>query len=747
MTDMMHENPRPLTTLERMKQQTEETGAATIDIGQLINILNRQRHVILAVAGLVVAITLLAIFQIKPSYESTAQIMIDARQNRVVDVEAVMQGLPADQDTVRSEVEIIRSRKLAESVINKLNLWQNPEFNEALRPASPVKALKNFASGLGGKEEDPKTKSELERQKVIDEFLHNLSTDVVRNSRVITIGFKSEDPKTARDVTAKIVDSYLTQQLEDKYEATQRATKWLNERLADLRVKVSSSERAVEEFRAKAGLTRGRDSTISAEGLSDLNTQLIMARTQRAELESRLRQVQSQGGNNLDTNSEVLSSPLIQKLREQESELIRKQADMQQRLGPRHPDMLKVQAELADLKRNIQVEVGRIITGIKNEVEVARSREAALSGNLSSMENRQDKLGEADVKLRELEREADANRTLFETFLNRFKQTSSQEDLQTADARLISAASLPTEAVFPKPKIMIPLSVIIGFGLGVMIALIMEYLDRGFRSMEQVEQHTGLSPLGLVPELATTPGAANTLPQDFVMDKPTSVYAESIRTVRTALLLTDNFGQAARSVLVTSSQPSEGKTSFTLSLARLSAMSGQKIIVIDCDLRRPNVHRGLNLQNKMGMVDLLLGTHKLEEVIQKDKRSNVDVVSTGRSVPNPADLLASENMRKLLADLKSKYDLVIIDSPPVLAVADARVISQLADKTVFLTRWAETARDVVLMAVKQLASNGANLAGILLTRVNLKKNARYGYADSGYYGRKYSQYYSDDATT
>ncbi|HCM83797.1 MAG TPA: hypothetical protein DIS76_04445, partial [Rhodospirillaceae bacterium] len=696
--------------------------------------------------GLVVIVTLLAIFQIKPTYESSAQIMIDARQNRVVDVEAVMQGLPADQDTIRSEVEIMRSRKLAQTVITKLNLWQNPEFNEELRPASPVRAIKEFASGLGGKtNDDPAAKADLEKQKVIEQFLRHLDINVVRNSRVITISFRSENPATARAVATAVVDNYLTQQLEDKYDATQRATKWLNERLAELRVKVTASEQAVEAFRAKAGLTRGRDSTLSSEQLSELNTQLIMARTQRAELESRLRQVQSQRSTSLDTNNEVLSSLLIQKLREQESELIRKQADMQQRLGPRHPDMLKVQAELADLKRNIQAEVGRIISGIKNEVEVARSREAALSGSLNSMENRQDQLGTADVKLRELEREAQANRTLFETFLNRFKQTSSQEDLQTADARLISTANLPTDAVFPKPKVMIPLSIIIGFGLGVMLALLMEYLDRGFRSMEQVEQHTGLSPLGLIPELATVKGAANILPQDFVADKPTSVYAEAIRTVRTALLLTDNFGTTARSVLITSSQPSEGKTSFTLSLARLSAMSGQKIIVIDCDLRRPNVHRGLNLQNKMGMVDILLGTHKLDEVIQKDKRSGVDVVSTGRNVPNPADLLASENMRKLIADLKTRYDLVIIDSPPVLAVADARVLSQLADKTVFLTRWAETPRDVVLMAVKQLASNGANLAGILLTRVNLKKNARYGYADSGYYGRKYSQYYSNDA--
>jgi capsular exopolysaccharide synthesis family protein len=177
----------------------------------------------------------------------------------------------------------------------------------------------------------------------------------------------------------------------------------------------------------------------------------------------------------------------------------------------------------------------------------------------------------------------------------------------------------------------------------------------------------------------------------------------------------------------------------------VSALSGQKIIVIDCDLRRPNVHRGLGLENKMGMVDILLGTHQLAEVLQKDPRSGIDVISTGRSVPNPADLLASDNMRRLLAQLKMVYDLVIIDSPPVLAVADARVLSQLADKTVFLTRWAETARDVVMMAVKQLASSGGNLAGILLTRVNIKKNARYGYADSGYYGRKYSQYYSDGA--
>lgn len=743
---MVTEMHKPLTTLERLQQKTESAVPDAVDVKQLLNIFNRQRHIILSVMGFVIVMTLLVIFQIKPTYESVAQIMIDARQNRVVDVEAVMQGLPADQETVRSEIEILRSHKLAETVINKLNLWQNPEFNIAMRPASPVRAIKEFTANLGASaQNDPAIKLDLEKQKTIEEFLKNLDVSAVRSSRVITIAFRSENPTTARAITSALVENYLTQQLEDKYEATQRANKWLNERLTDLRKKVADSEQAVENFRASAGLTQGKDASLSSEQLSELNTQLIMARTQRAEQESRLRQVQAQSGGDLSSTSEVLNSPLIQKLREQESELIRKKADMGQRLGPRHPDMIKLEAELADLNRNIQVEVGRVISGIKNEVQVARSREGALSASLASMESRQGRIGTADVKLRELQREADANRALFETFLNRFKQTSSQDDLQTSDARMISAANLPAEAAFPKPKIMIPMSVILGLGLGMMVALLMEYLDRGFRSMEQVEQFTGLSPMGLIPELASVPGAAQTLPQDFIVQKPTSVYAEAIRTVRTALLLTDNDGATPKTILVTSSMPSEGKTSFTLSLARLSAMSGQKIIVIDCDLRRPNVHRGLQLENKMGMVDLLLGSHQLAEVIQKDKRTKIDVIATGRSVPNPADLLASDNMRKLIAYLKSQYDLVVIDSPPALAVADARVLSQLADKTIFLTRWAETPRDVVSMAIKQLANSGANLAGILLTRVNLKKNARYGYADSGYYGRKYSQYYSDAA--
>jgi exopolysaccharide transport family protein len=741
----MTENFHPLTALERLRQRTAY--ADSVDINQFINTLNRQRHIILAVTGLVIALTLLVIFQIKPVYESTAQIMIDARQNHVVDVESVMQGMPADQESIRSEIEILRSRKLAETVINKLNLWQNPEFNAALRPASPVKAIKDFAGNLGNAPvKDPNTLVEIQKQKTIDEFLKDLDVSGVRNSRVITIEFRSEKPETARDVTAMLVESYLTAQLEDKYEATQRASAWLNDRIGELRKKVSDSEAAVEQYRASAGLLQGKDSTLSAEQLSELNTQLILARTQRAEMEAKLRQVQAAGGgDSLAATNEVLQSPLIQKLREQESDLIAKQAEMGQRLGPRHPDMIKAQSELADVKQNIQVEVNRIISGMRNDVEVARSREGALSGNLSQMESRQGQLGAADVKLHALEREADANRTLFETFLNRFKQTSSQEDLQTADARLISAASLPTEPVFPKPKIMIPMSLVIGFALGMMIALLMEYLDRGFRSMEQVEQFTGLSPLGLIPELASIPGAGNALPQNYIVEKPTSVFAEAIRTVRTALLLADNSGVAPKTVLVTSSMPSEGKTSFTLSLARLSAMSGQKIIIIDCDLRRPNVHRGLGLDNKMGMVDILLGTHQIADVLQQDKRTKIHAITTGRSVPNPADLLASDNMRRLLATLKANYDLVVIDSPPALAVADARVLSQMADKTLFLTRWAETPRDVVMMAVKQLANSGANLAGILLTRVNLKKNARYGYADSGYYGRKYSQYYSDGA--
>ena len=735
----------PLTAQERLKQKVETATPDVVDIREMLNIMNRQRHIVLAITGLVIALTLLVMFQIKPTYQSTAQIMINARQNHVVDVESVVQGLPADQETVRSEIEILRSHKLAETVINKLSLWQNPEFNAALRPASPVRAIVDFAESIStAMPADAAIKTEIEKQKTIEEFLKNLDVSVVRNSRVISVSFTSENAVLARNVTAAIAESYLTQQLEDKFEATQRATKWLNEHIADLRKKLSDSEQAVEAFRTRSGLVQGKEASISTEQLSELNTQLILARTQRAELESKLRQVESMRSGDLATTTEVLQSPLIQKLREQESELISKQGEMSERLGPRHPDMIRLQTQLAEVRQNIQVEVGRIINGVRNDVQVARSREGALSGSLAQLENRQGQLGTSDVKLRELERESESNRALYETFLNRFKQTSSQEDLQTSDARMISAANLPSEPVFPRPKIMIPMGIVIGFVLGIMIALMMEYLDRGFRSMGQIEQFTGLSPLGLIPELASVPGvAAQTAPQDFIVQKPMSVYAEAIRTVRTALLLTDNAEAPAKTILVTSSMPSEGKTSFTLSLARLSALSGQKIIVVDCDLRRPNVHRGLNLENKMGIVDLLLGTHQLAEVLQRDKRSKIDVITTGRNVPNPADLLASEHMRRLLTQLKNQYDLIIIDSPPALAVADARVLSQLADKTVFLTRWAETPRDVVLMAVKQLADSGANLAGILLTRVNLRKNARYGYADSGYYGRKYSQYYGD----
>ena len=296
-------------------------------------------------------------------------------------------------------------------------------------------------------------------------------------------------------------------------------------------------EQAVETYRAQAGLVQGKDSAISTEQMSELNVQLITARTQRAELESKLRQVQGLSEKNLDTASDVLQSPLIQKLREQESELIQKQAELSNHLGPKHPDMIKIQAELNDVKQNIQVEVNRIVSGLRNDVEVARSREAALAGGLQGLENHQGQQGAAEVKLHALEREADANRTLFETFLNRFKQTSSQEDLQSADARLISAAAVPAEPVFPKPKVMIPAGLLAGLVLGMMLALLMETLDRGFRSMEQVEHYTGLSPLGLVPELPAI-AQQQARPADYVVQHPTSAYAEAIRTVRTAVLLT-----------------------------------------------------------------------------------------------------------------------------------------------------------------------------------------------------------------
>jgi polysaccharide biosynthesis transport protein len=727
----------------------------TVDFHDIFKQIWRRKKVLLGTVLLIVVGSFIIVNQITPRYSSVAQVMIDPRKNQVVDIESVISGLPQDMEAIESELQILKSRRLAERVIKKLRLYNDPEFNttlvkeqiwrkwlklESYIPAQLYELLVPMRNTSALTEEE---KQDRVRVLIVDNFLEKLRLARSGRSRVIEIGFESRNAKTSASVVNTLADSYIVEQLEAKFDATKRATEWLNERVGTLKKTVTDAERAVEHFRRTAGLIQGRGVTLAAQQISELNSQIIIARTQRAEAKARLSQVESllRTEDGVNSSAEVLSSPLIQRLRGEESLTLRKTAELAQEFGDKHPRMITIRAELNDLRGKIKIEIAKIIQNLRNEMAVSEVRERTLSASLSQQEVRAGRLNSSEVQLRALEREADASRNLYETFLARFKETGQQHDLQQADARIISSADLPREPSFPRKGLIVGLALILSFAIGIVLIIVIEQLDHGFRSMTQIEQATGLPALGLIPMINGLK-SMNTAPYDYVVEKPSSAYGESLRSLYTSILLS-NVDAPPSTVLITSSVPDEGKTSLSISLARQTAMQSQrKVVLIDADLRRPQIHRHLGLPSTPGLVEYLSGNATIEEILHKDDASGAIVICSGGIPNNPTDVLASEQMKRLVKLLAETNDLVVIDSPPVLAVSDPKVLARLADKSVYVVRWAETRREVVMTGLKQISDTGNDVAGVVLSMVNVRRHAQYSYGDSGYYYGRARKYYT-----
>lgn len=719
------------------------------DLREIFNILRRRRNIVLGSILFVTIISTIVIFQMTPRYSAEAVVMLDTRKTQVVDIQAVVSGLSMDDGVLRSEVEVLKSPAIAERVVQRLQLVDSPIFNPSLRPASlwstynPFALLRTALENLtGGGPSDRPSADELKRRielTAVGILSGRVSIGNDGRSYVLKVRTDLEDPKLAADVANAYVDSYFESQLDAKYEATRRANAWLNDRITDLKDKVNQSERAVQVYRDEHNLGEVKGATIKAQQLSEVSSQLVAAAADRAQKEANLRQMQEMlRGGGADAAAQVLASPLIQQLRTQETEVVRRQSEMATRYKPGHPAMVNIDAELRDLRTKINDEVGKIIRGLANEVASARTREESLRGSLKDLEQVAAQQDKADVGLRELEREAQANRTLYENFLGRFKQTSNQEDIQQADARLVSAATVPTGPSYPKKTLMMSAALGAAIIIGVAAALGVERLDNGFRTPDQIEALLGVPTLGLVP---LVDGEAS--PVDIVVKHPTQPFSESIRTVRTVLRYS-NIDNPPKIVLVTSSLPVEGKTVFAACLARSAARSGARVLLVECDLRRPSLSNHLGSQEigLPGILTRLDETDDISGLVQMDPASGMHFVPAVGGASNPQDLLSSQHMRRFLDLARERYDLVVLDSPPVLAVSDAVVLSHIADTTIFLVRWETTPRQIVVGALKQFAANGGNLAGVVLSRVNVRKHSLYGYGDHAYYYGRYGDYYS-----
>ncbi|AWK86319.1 GumC family protein [Azospirillum thermophilum] len=713
----------------------------------------RHKLLIGTVIVLGTGIATVAAMRMTPLYTAETLIMVEHRKNTVMAFQEVVSELNPDIGVLQSEVAILKSPAFAEKVVDKLGLMNDPEFNGALRPETGglMAALnpknwipKSWMDALRGRSEEFTLSADEvarnQRTSVVNTFLDNLSVRPQGRSYVIAVDYDSEDPRKASLIANTIAELYLVDQLDEKLKASQRATRWLEERITELRSEAKTTGDALEKYRAQNGLTATNgENTIISQQLAELNTNYILARTKRQEAEAKYREVTALANSprGVSALGDVLGSPLIQALRQQEVELQRKIADAANRYGNKHPMLQSLQSELRDLQGQIKTDVGKIVSNLANEVELAKSREAGLKTSLDQMQAKQDELQKSTVGLRTLERDAETSQTMYEALLTRFQEIAAQTDIQQPDARVVSEAAIPLNPSQPNRKLIILLALITSGTLGVLLAMLRERSETGFRSPHQFETATGVRSLGLVPRIPRLAGS----PASYVVDKPLSTFAESIQSLRTSLLLANPDGRQ-KVTLFSSSVPGEGKSSVAAAFARICANSGQRTILIDCDMRRKSLHGMLNLRNDRGLFEVLTGEAAIGDVIQTDPRTGLHFIATGRGNALPQDMLGSNRMHQLISRLSMEYDRVILDSPPVLAVSESKLLAAMADQTVFIVRWGDTRRETALTGLKEVVEAGGEVVGFLFSQVDLRRHAQYEFPDSGRY-HGYRRYYAN----
>ncbi|VUX46850.1 conserved hypothetical protein [Candidatus Defluviicoccus seviourii] len=730
------------------------------DLGDFLRLLNRRRPLILGFVAASLLIAYLVLQWMTPIYTGTAELFLEKTQTNITDIKAVLTEAVDDPTGLSSEIEVLRSRGLADKVVDKLRLTEDPEFNKALLAPSPIERARQRVAALASAyvSEDflvwigliqpdqltPEEEQLAQQEKTVNAFLKRLSVFPKGESRVINVSFDSESPTKAAQIANAVADAYILDQLDQRYEATRRANEWLGSKLDDLRTKVARSDGAVESYRQRAGLIQGgQGSLLVSQQVTDLNSQLIIARTERAAAEARLSQVRqlvrAQGG--ADAARDVLSSPIVQALSAQETEVKRKLAELEQEYGERHPRLINVKAELRDVRAKLNAEVGKVVRTLENEVAVAQAREAALAQSLRQVEGRVSQANTASVQLRALEREANADKQLLELFLNRAEQINAQTDLaiHQSNARILSKATLPHAPSSPQKALMMAVILVASTLFVILAVLVIEFLHRGFRSGEQIEEMTGVRALGLIPAIKNSRRKGRQ-PELVLVKQPQSLFGEAVRSVYTSILFSQT-QEPLKTILITSSYPKEGKTTLAVCLARMCALSGKRTVLVEADLRKPQVHRRISAPQGPGLVEYFLGEAELSQILHYDEVSGAYVIPCGKASVDASKLLDSPEMSRLLASLAAQFDLVLLDTPPIMAVADARILTPQVDGVVYAVRWAKTPREVVKLGLKTLGETTGHVVGAVLTMVDVEQHAQYGFGDSGYYHKGIKSYY------
>jgi capsular exopolysaccharide synthesis family protein len=706
------------TAATAVRRKIQPAGAPDrVDVRDLWGLIWRRRRMVLGgmAAGLVLA--LLAAFLMVPQYKATSKVMLEARVPQMSSPQQVVQDTAVTDQVVNSVVTVIQSNVLIRKAIEEIGIDKLDAMDPASRPPSLVAQAEDWVKSLLPKKpEAPSllTPEEAKTQRLIYEVMRNLKVSRETQSNVVDIAVWSPERTLAARIANALANEFIQSQVRARRLTAGDATKGLEARLGQMKADVEKAEAAVDKYRAEHLITDGGTLNAATQQLGQLNNQLVVARGDRIAAEAaygRLQDVIARKG--MAGVGDLVSSPALDQLNTQLMTLERQDEIWAQNYGPKHPERVRLAAEIKGVKGDIAAEVQKIVAQKKSAVATAKLREETMQQSIAAMESRVVELSKSTIGLRQLQRVASSARAAYNSLLSRVNESRTEAAMQQPDSRLIEQAVVSSLPASPRTKLMAALGAMAGLVLGFGIVFFQELTSPSFAHAADLEEATGLPVLATIPEgdWRSPHGAWQELAQ-----RPYGLFAERVRHLRTALLARD--GGAPRALLLASSVPDEGKTTTALALARMAALAGRRVILVDGDLRRTSLSQTFGWSFDRDFADFIANESSLGKAIHHDSALGFDVLAAARPRPDAADELSAEWLEPMITSLKAAYDLVLVDAPASLAVADALVLAQAVDECLYLVRWRETPRQAVAKGLAQLAEAGAMVSGLVLTQVD-----------------------------
>ena len=691
---------------------------------------------ILALAVLVAVLAYVAVSQMVPVYRSSATVLIEIDRPNLVPIGDAYNG-PGGyyKEYFQTQEEILKSREVAQRVITELKLTEHPEFDpRQKRPSALEKWMNAYFPALAALFRKPgrvDDQASLET-KVLEGFADGLSIEPVRLSQLLKVTFEAHDPALAAAAANATAEAYIQADLDARYKMSENARQLINQPLADLQATLDASERALQAYRDREGMLDNKSAVLTGTQLDKLTQELVSARVRRSEAEQAYNQVKAGEATNYESVPAVVKSSSesssVQRAKEVEAEAEKKVADVSQEYGPDHPTFVAASSDLSAARANTRRQIQNLVASVVKEYEAARATEKTIGEALAQSKAEIQDLNRKEIQLGVLEREAATNRKLYQTFLSRFKETSAIKIAQGSHARLINPAVPALLPIRPAKARTVAIAAVFGLFLGLIGSLLLNALNNTVKTSKDVEGKLHQ------PFLAALPVLRGKDKKNFgraVLDHPHDLFAESIRTASTGLLLSA-LDTSGKIVVVTSSVHQEGKSTFAINLA-FSQAKTKRVLLIEGDMRRPCFGKVMNLSGgQKGLSQLLSGACTLVECLLQADGTDLHVIPAGHIPPNPPDLLVSQKFRNVLAMLRDRYDMVIIDSPPVQLVSDALLIGSQSTALIYIVKADETPAPLARAGLERIASANISIFGVVLNQQDYKKAEKYYGECSGY---------------